>query len=148
MPIVPTYFVSPPHDDLIAAAFIAAGVNDARVLDHWDAGHLELVSEVVRYVPYINGLIAAGFAVAGDYPGVAEYEVTEAFGAWFARAVLLAPAAATVPAPPRCLLKARILVSDFFAKAEGVDVNALCAALADVLYVCGQPDYDTYEAAL
>lgn len=134
------------HNNLIAAAFIAAGANDAQVLDHWDAGHLELVSEVVRYAPYINDLIAAGFAVAGDYLGVAEYEVTEAFGVWFAQAVRLAPAAATVPDLTTCLIKARLLVRGFFGAYD--DASAICAALADVLYVCGQPAYDTYEAAL
>lgn len=53
------------------------------LLEQWDGGHLELVSDLTSYVEYAENLCAAGRGAVGTYPGVWYYEVAEPFGRWY-----------------------------------------------------------------
>lgn len=141
------------QDQLTTAAFIAMGlqlpfdyspVQFNAALDHWDGGCLELVQEATRYAPYIVSLIEAGRAVAGAFPGVADYDISEEFGAWFCRAVLAAPEACTLPATFDCERKAIDLTLVFFSEVDGVDPSHLKAALVAVISHIGASSYRTY----
>lgn len=119
-------------DHLITAAYLAMGLDGhpkiGKVLDHYGQGQLELVTELVQYVPYIDALFKAGHSVAGEYPGVGEYEVTEPFGAWFGTATL-ATINGDTPQVSDVRQQLKTMMAEFFGQIEGADQFALCAAL-------------------
>lgn len=105
-----------------AAAFMAQGLalpaNEPytffnNLLNHWDGGHTELVNQLVRYAPYAEALVEAGYAITGDFPGVVAYEVYEEFGSWYGRTMLKLPTL-SLPGAADARAQLRKLAYDFF----------------------------------
>lgn len=108
----------------VTAAFLGSGFIEhpeaSAILEHWDAGHLELVCELTGYTDYIHAMFDAGLAVTGSVPGVFDYEVTEAVAYEFGSRVLLcAPGGDTPDAIEMCAF-IRNATHDFYMKAWGV----------------------------
>jgi hypothetical protein len=75
------------HQTAITAAFVMDGLHQAdlkEVMSHYigDGGLLEVVDDVMYWVPAITALRAAADQMRPDYPGVFEYEVSSEFGKW------------------------------------------------------------------
>jgi hypothetical protein len=75
------------HQTAITAAFVMDGLHQAdlkEVMSHYigDGGLLEVVDDVMYWVPAITTLRAAADRLRLDYPGVFEYEVSSEFGKW------------------------------------------------------------------
>lgn len=71
----------------VTAAFVmegmlAAGLREA--MQNWDIGGIEIISDVMEYVPAILAIRDAAdkLLVGADYPGVFEYEVCDPIGKW------------------------------------------------------------------
>lgn len=85
---------------LITAAFFIEGLHDARpapavptnydvLIETWGQGCIELMDELVSYVPLTIQLgNAAASACDEQYPGVFDYEVSSPFGKWFGEYIL------------------------------------------------------------
>ena len=106
-------------DILTAAAFMMYGfTQDAarltQLLKHWDAGFLEITQRLTQYAAFAEACTRAGYAVVGNYPGVADYDISEAFGAWYACAVMMTEGAGHPPSHYWCLAQIRTLVVKFF----------------------------------
>lgn len=82
------------QDLAVVGAYMANGFLDAgssnsgerqrTLLDRVDSsGHIGLICELCAYAPYARELRDLAYSIAGDYPGVWEYEVVEPFGAWY-----------------------------------------------------------------
>lgn len=117
----------------ITAAFLGLGMAGAdlrKTLEHYDGAHISLVTELLRYAPYIDQLLEAGAAVVGDYPGVAQYEVTEEFGKWFTEQTLNCLPRHEPEAAP-CVLELLELTLDFFVCGDMNKhlENEICTAL-------------------
>ncbi len=119
---------------LITAAFMALGLREGcdqdHILEHWDAGHLELISQLVEYAPYTDKLWLAAKEHA-ESCGVFDYEVSEEFGRWFGDQVLLQPAGGNAPTDEACSEKLRELTLAFFA--QGIDDPKQIVAVSDTL---------------
>ena len=78
-------------DSNLTSAFIALGMrSDGKAFDEAmsrlrDGGLVEVMAEVVAYVPVLERLVAEGLAAADDhsFPAPYDYEVAIPFGAWF-----------------------------------------------------------------
>lgn len=122
---------------LVTAAYLSNGFNENaqidQILDHWDGGHLEITTQLVRYAPFINALADAAHEVVQDYPGVFPYEAEE-FGRWFGDQILLTDEACMTPDEGKCLNHLRELTFNFFDKLrlEQEQRDALLAAVQDV----------------
>lgn len=126
------------QDTRTAAAFMAIGLNSPErplsvdtVIDHWDAGFLELIQAVTNYAPYADALAQAGFAATGDYPGVFDYEVSEEFGTWYAARIMEQEPGGHEPDPELCRLHLRDLAVEFF-RDGGLPPDELVSALNSV----------------
>ena len=105
----------------VTASFMSLGLCEGtgkgffdRVLDHWDSGCYELIEKLTSYAPYASSLIAAGYQSTGSCPGVADYEISEAFGVWFGQEILSADEAGTDPVAGLCQAKLLELTTTFF----------------------------------
>ena len=81
------------HQTAITAAFVMEGLHDVgydNVVKAYrdNGGAIELVDAVMAYVPIIDQFRAAAEAVRAEYPGVFEYEVSSAFGAWLGGSII------------------------------------------------------------
>jgi len=74
-----------PREIALRAAFFMDGLHSAGIdLSAWDKGYIEMVDELVSYVPFVNKLIdRSQEIVANNFPGVFDYEVSVQFGKWF-----------------------------------------------------------------
>lgn len=135
----------------VTASFMSLGLCEGtgkgffdRVLDHWDNGCYELIERLTSYAPYTCALIAAGYQSAGSFPGVADYEISEAFGVWFGQEILSTDEAGMDPEAGFCQAKLLELTTKFFEQGmDGVDTDTgkyerdkLREALADVPVKC------------
>jgi hypothetical protein len=133
----------------VTASFMSLGLCEGtghgffdRVLDHWDNGCYELIYRLTSYAPYACALIAAGYQSAGSFPGVADYEISEAFGVWFGQEILGTDEAGMDPVVGLCQAKLLELTTAFFG--QGMDDTdtgryeraKLREALADVPVKC------------
>lgn len=81
------------HDMMLHAAYMAsefemalgqsASTSRGSTLQLADIGHIELMSELVRYVEPMEDMVNIAYGIVGDYPGVFDYEVSGPFGLWF-----------------------------------------------------------------
>ena len=116
-----------PHMIAMYSAFIMEGMHDKdydAVLTAWNGGCVELVWEVMGFVPYLVGAINAVASACGDdleYPGVLEYEVAAPFGLWLAQTVT---ATGSMPAPDACRAWFNDAIVDFFAKHQDAQRTA------------------------
>ena len=82
------------HSELMYAAYFMEGLRDAdydKMLEAWDRGCIELVSQIVMYAPVVQQMVdAADKALDHDcsWPGVFDYEVCNPFGKWIADHIL------------------------------------------------------------
>lgn len=118
-------------------AFMTVGLTESqhgleRIVELWDSGVFELFEELLRFAPYTAGLLAAGHAVTGDYPGVGEYEVSEPFGNWFADELIACGRPASVPSTQRCREKLDELAFRFYRRDETTCPTTLKEALERV----------------
>jgi hypothetical protein len=133
----------------VTASFMSLGLCEGtgngffdRVLDHWDNGCYELIDRLTSHAPYACALIAAGYESMGAFPGVADYEISEAFGVWFGQEILSTDEAGMDPADALCQAKLLELTIAFFeqgiADASTADYERakLREALADVPVNC------------
>lgn len=133
----------------VTASFMSLGLCEGtgngffdRVLDHWDNGCYELIDRLTSYAPYACALIAAGYQSMGAFPGVADYEISEAFGVWFGQEILGTDEAGMDPVAGLCQAKLLELTTAFFV--QGMDDTdtgryeraKLREALADVTVKC------------
>ena len=108
-----------PHMIAMYSAFIMEGMHDKdydAVLAAWNGGCVELVWEVMGFVPYLVDAINAVASACGDdleYPGVLEYEVASPFGLWIAQTVT---ATGSMPAPDACRTMLDNAIAEFFAR--------------------------------
>lgn len=131
----------------VTASFMSLGLCEGtgngffdRVLDHWDNGCYELIDRLTSYAPYACALITAGYESVGAFPGVADYEISEAFGVWFGQEILSTDEAGMDPDAGLCQAKLLELTIKFFEQGmEGADTATgtyerakLREALADV----------------
>jgi hypothetical protein len=78
-------------DRVLFGAYVGMGIVANQSDDYmyeWSEGQIELVEAACRYVDYAIRLAEAAYAVAGDFPGVLEYEVAEPFGTWFCESMV------------------------------------------------------------
>lgn len=107
------------HEANMIAAYIAVGLRDNNyesTHSKWTKGCLELVSDALAYVPYLQALKAS--QKLGN--GIFAYEVVEFFGCWFGDA---ARTSGDAPSSEACHTKIFELADDFFD-----DTEALIAA--------------------
>lgn len=106
----------------LQAAFIALGMQHPddmgidtfnAALDKWDRGMLELITAGTHYAEYSLKLMEAGYSATNEYPGVAEYEISEEFGSWFTQKVVASPDGDT-PEHSSCCYKLLNLAVGFF----------------------------------
>lgn len=126
-----------PHMIAMYSAFITEGMHDKdydAVLTAWNGGCVELVWEVMGFVPYRVDAINAVASACGDdlaYPGVLEYEVAAPFGLWIAQTVT---ATGSMPAPDACRAWIKDAIVEFFTKHQDaqreVRIKAAVSALA------------------
>jgi hypothetical protein len=130
----------------LQAAFIALGMQNPdeggiktfkTALEKWGQGMLELVIAGTHYAEYTLKLIEAGYGVIDDFPGVAEYEISEEFGAWFIRQVMHA---GELPEHSTCCIKLVGLTFDFFSSAGRHLPQEDCVALHSALVAVPRPD--------
>jgi hypothetical protein len=81
------------HQTAITAAFVMDGLHRAdlkEAMTHYigDGGLLEVVDDVMYWVPAIVALRAAADSICLDYPGVFEYEVSSEFGKWLGGCII------------------------------------------------------------
>lgn len=105
----------------VTASFMSLGLCEGtgngffdRVLDHWDNGCYELIDRLTSYAPYACALIEAGYQSVGSFPGVADYEISEAFGVWFGQEILSTDEAGMDPFAGLCQAKLLDLTMKFF----------------------------------
>jgi len=123
---------------MLTASFMTQGMvtlpNFGDILKHWDGGNIELNYQLIGYAQYADALYQAG-AVQVDGAGVFDYDVSEAFGDWFGRQVLLCESG-TLPEKEACCVELRRLAYDCFigkgSDADNLPVNELKAALEAV----------------
>lgn len=111
----------------VTASFMSLGLCEGtgkgffdRVIDHWDNGCYELIERLTSYASYACALIEAGFESTGASPGVADYEISEAFGVWFGQQILCSDGAGIDPDSMLCQAKLIDLTTTFFM--QGMDV--------------------------
>lgn len=79
-------------DSLLHAAFIMEGVCDMpaynAMLEKWGQGCIELVADLMRYVPVLHAAMLAADNAGAEYAGVFDYEVSADFGGWCGNRVL------------------------------------------------------------
>lgn len=100
-------------------AFFMEGLRDTgaykEILEKWDRGCLELVSELNFYAAPLQTLADAACTIYPtddlSHPGIIEYEVASGFGEWFGNQVL---STGDVPAKADCLRWLADSVIDFF----------------------------------
>lgn len=108
-----------PHMIAMYSAFVMEGLHDKdydAVLAAWDGGCVELVCEVMAFVPYLVDTINAVAIHCGDdlaYPGVPEYEIVAPFGFWIAQVVT---ETGSLPAPDACRTWLNDAIIEFFAR--------------------------------
>lgn len=106
------------------SAFVMEGMHDRdydAVLAAWNAGCVELVCEVMAFVPYLVDAINAVAVQCGDdlaYPGVPEYEIVAPFGFWIAQVVT---ETGSLPAPDVCRTWLDDTIIEFFTKYQGAE---------------------------
>ncbi|MET0962701.1 MAG: hypothetical protein ABWY05_07770 [Noviherbaspirillum sp.] len=116
-----------PHMVAMYSAFIVEGTHDKdydAVLTAWNGGCVELVCEVMGFVPYLIDAINAVASACGDdlaYLGVLEYEVAAPFGLWIAQAVA---ATGSMPSPDPCRAWLNDSIVEFFAKHQNAERTA------------------------
>ena len=79
------------EDNTITAAFFMEGLHLAgydECIRVWGDGCLEMVSELVSYVPYVTGLVNHWQSRGCDFPGVYDYAVSSPFGRWWGEYLL------------------------------------------------------------
>lgn len=109
------------QDTLSVAAFISAGMHGSSnklglAVDSASTGHLEFINAGISYAPYLVELAEAGYRVAGEFPGVFEYEVCEPFGARYVAETLMSdPDAPSIPDHTAMCCTARNMALEFFA---------------------------------
>jgi hypothetical protein len=108
-----------PHMIAMYSAFVMEGMHDKdydAVLTAWDGGCVELVCEVMAFVPYLVDGINAVAVQCGDdleYPGVPEYEIAAPFGLAIAQVVT---ATGSLPTPDACRAMLDDAIIEFFAR--------------------------------
>lgn len=122
-----------PCDISLYAAFFMEGIRDKNyddVLQSWDQGCIELVSEVIAYAPRLKRLVEAAVRARDDsvsFPGVFEYEVCNSFGAWIAEKIL---EHGDMPAASECMEWLAKAVIEFFSQCEDAEhIAAINAAV-------------------
>jgi hypothetical protein len=108
-----------PHMIAMYSAFVMEGMHDKdydAVLAAWNGGCVELVCEVMAFVPYLVDGINTVAVQCGDdleYPGVPEYEIAAPFGLAIAQVVT---ATGSLPAPDACRALLDDAIVEFFAR--------------------------------
>jgi hypothetical protein len=108
-----------PHMIAMYSAFVMEGMHDKdydAVLAAWNGGCVELVCEVMGFVPYLVDGINAVAVQCGDdleYPGVPEYEIAAPFGLAIAQVVT---ATGSLPTPDTCRAMLDNAIVEFFAR--------------------------------
>ena len=116
-----------PHMIAMYSAFIMEGMHDKdydAVLAAWNGGCVELVWEVMGFVPYLVDAINTVASACGDdleYPGVLEYELAAPFGLWIAQTVTVT---GSMPAPDACRAWINDAIVEFFAKHQNAERTA------------------------
>jgi len=79
-------------DAAVLAGFMAFGMRDTdyqRALGMYEeGGALEMKTNLVKFVPYLQSLISAAEPLVPSFPGVIEYEVADEFGKMFIDTIL------------------------------------------------------------
>lgn len=79
-------------DAAVLAGFMAEGMRDSdysKAVEMYDqGGALEMMTNLVKFVPYLQSLIAAAEVLVPSFPGVIEYEVANTFGLMFVDTVI------------------------------------------------------------
>lgn len=114
----------------LTASHLSAGLvcltNYDDLLGAWGQGCLELHTELSQYAEPIYDVMVE-LAYYKNFPGVFHYEVTEDFGAWFAKYIMDNKGAA--PSRAQCLETIARLVIGFFAPLEPGEQAAVRAVL-------------------
>jgi hypothetical protein len=81
------------HQTAITAAFVMNGLHKADLgkvseAHVGDGDQLQLIDDVMEWVPAIEALRAAADSLQLGYPGVFEYEVTAEFGHWLGDSIV------------------------------------------------------------
>jgi hypothetical protein len=101
------------------AAFMVMGLPTqnglTKLLQHWGKGCIELVDELTQFAPISQRLLEA--KDPQDFPGVYDYEVSEEFGAWFAK-FILANKDAKAPSLDEGTAKLKELIDGFFKQGQ------------------------------
>lgn len=86
--------------DLLDVAFVAIGIDAAfrdPTMSGYDGGQLELVGEVLAFVPLLDAHYQAHFKGDG-FDGCWAYEVAEPFGQWCAEQIMAGQALTQIQA--------------------------------------------------
>jgi hypothetical protein len=116
-----------PHMISMYSAYIVEGMHDKdydAVLTAWNGGCVELLWEVMTFVPYLVDAINAVVGACGDdlaYPGVPEYEVASPFGLWIAQTIT---ATGSMPAPDACRAWLNDAIVEFFSRHQNAERTA------------------------
>lgn len=125
-------------DRLLHAAFIMEGVRDLpgynAMLDKWDQGCIELVDQLLRYVPVIAAGKHAAVAAGADYAGVFDYEVSNPFGLWCVQRVA---ASGELPTRDEALGFLQSAINDFFTREHPSHLVSSAVAKAVQAYAQG-----------
>lgn len=124
----PTY-----HDELVSAAFFMEGLHRVgypAVIQAWDQGAIDLVSEVVAFAPALQQMLKLVDIHGIQRAGVADYEIAHPFGAWLGQQIV---ATGQLPERKECLAWLAANTAIFFRHApNAAAIRAVLAHYAEV----------------